>query len=70
MVTTPSGSYTYDEIMLIERELGEKFKWFWKGIISGEELERAKKDSGLSSGEIASVQYTASMQVAKEKEEI
>lgn len=70
MITTPSGTYTLEELMRIERNLRNNFKMFWNGMISVWELEQAKKDSGLSYGEIKSIQYDASMEVAKEKGEI
>ena len=67
-VTTTSGTYDtkkYDEIC---NKVKQAYKDAWEGKISYSDLEDIKKNSGLSSGELSSVQYMASRETDKKEE--
>ena len=67
-VTTTSGTYDirkYDEIC---NKVKKAYKDAWEGKISYRDLEAIKKNSGLSNGELSSIQYSASRETDKKEE--
>lgn len=67
-VTTTSGTYDtkkYDEIC---NKVKQAYKDAWEGKISYSDLEDIKKNSGLSNGELSSIQYSASRETDKKEE--
>ena len=67
-VTTTSGTYDirkYDEIC---DKVKKAYKDAWEGKISYRDLEAIKKNSGLSNGELSSIQYSASRETDKKEE--
>lgn len=67
-VTTMSGTYNTEEYNKICDELKQAYKDAWNGKISYTELEDKKKSSGLSNGELSSIQYIASREDDKKEE--
>lgn len=67
-VTTMSGTYDIEEYHKICDELKQAYKDAWNGKISYTELEDKKKSSGLSNGELSSIQYIASREDDKKEE--
>ena len=67
-VTTMSGTYDTEEYHKICDELKQAYKDAWNGKISYTELEDKKKSSGLSNGELSSIQYIASREDDKDIE--
>jgi len=61
MVTTPSGTYTIEQYKKIEKKISKGFQDFWSNKITKEDLEKIFKKSGLSRGEISSIQYSTSL---------
>lgn len=66
-VTTLSGIYTVEEYHNLVENMKSAYKSAWRGVIPYEKLEELKKTSGLSQGEISSLQYDASLEYDKEK---
>lgn len=66
-VTTLSGTYTVEEYHNLVENMKSAYKSAWRGVIPYEKLEELKKTSGLSQGEISSLQYDASLEYDKEK---
>lgn len=66
-VTTLSGTYTVEEYHNLVENMKNAYKSAWRGVIPYEKLEELKKTSGLSQGEISSLQYDASLEYDKEK---
>lgn len=66
-VTTLSGTYTVEEYHNLVENMKSAYKSVWRGVIPYEKLEELKKTSGLSQGEISSLQYDASLEYDKEK---
>lgn len=66
-VTTLSGIYTVEEYHNLVENMKNAYKSAWRGVIPYEKLEELKKTSGLSQGEISSLQYDASLEYDKEK---
>ncbi len=66
-VTTLSGTYTVEEYHNLVENMKSAYKSAWRGVIPYEKLEELKKTSGLSQGEISSLQYDASLENDKEK---
>ncbi len=67
-VTTMSGTYDIEKYDKICDELKQAYKDAWNGKISYTELEDKKKNSGLSNGELSSIQYIASRETDKKEE--
>ena len=67
-VTTTSGTYDTDKYDEICNKVKQAYKDAWEGKISYSDLENIKKQSGLSSGELSSVQYMASRETDKKEE--
>lgn len=67
LITTNSGTYTLEEYKKKVDIVCDAFIKYWHGKISVQELEKAKKDSGLSYCEIANIQYDASFIDRKNK---
>ena len=67
-VTTTSGTYDTDKYDEICNKVKQAYKDTWAGKISYSDLEDIKKNSGLSSGELSSVQYMASRETDKKEE--
>lgn len=65
-VTTLSGTYTVEEYHNLVENMKNAYKSAWRGVIPYEKLEELKKTSGLSQGEISSLQYDASLEYDKE----
>ena len=66
-VTTLYGTYTVEEYHNLVENMKNAYKSAWRGVIPYEKLEELKKTSGLSQGEISSLQYDASLEYDKEK---
>lgn len=67
-VITMSGTYDTEKYDKICDELKQAYKDAWNGKISYTELEDKKKSSGLSNGELSSIQYIASRETDKKEE--
>lgn len=67
-VTTTSGTYDTDKYDEICNKLKQAYKDTWAGKISYSDLEDIKKQSGLSNGELSSIQYMASRETDKKEE--
>lgn len=67
-VTTTSGTYDTDKYDEICNKVKQAYKDTWAGKISYSDLEDIKKNSGLSSGELSSIQYMASRETDKKEE--
>ena len=67
-VTTTSGTYDTDKYDEICNKVKQAYKDTWAGKISYSDLENIKKQSGLSSGELSSIQYMASRETDKKEE--
>ena len=62
MITTPSGKYTLEQYEEIENKVKKAYKDFWNKKITMEEHRKIIEKSGLSYGEIKSIQYQASIE--------
>jgi len=62
-----NGTYTVEEYHNLVENMKSAYKSAWRGVIPYEKLEELKKTSGLSQGEISSLQYDASLEYDKEK---
>lgn len=67
-VTTTSGTYDTDKYDEICNKVKQAYKDTWAGKISYSDLEDIKKQSGLSNGELSSIQYMASRETDKKEE--
>lgn len=67
-VTTTSGTYDTDKYDEICNKVKQAYKDTWAGKISYSDLENIKKQSGLSNGELSSIQYMASRETDKKEE--
>lgn len=67
MVTTPSGTYKYEDYKEIENKLKKAFKDQWHKKITIEELLQIQSESGFTNAEICGAQYTASFEDREEE---
>ena len=67
MITTPSGTYKYEDYKEIENRLKKAFKDYWHKKITIKELLQIKEQSGFINAEIEGAQYSASFEDREEE---